>query len=90
MVVYVNVKEKRVISEIEYQCLLSQEIDLADSFNFYEWLKQNYRYEDLWSLTDQEKIFIRQDFINFVRGTCEEYLAKEWVKMEYDSKTPLR
>ena len=86
MTVYVNAKEKKIISEKEYEFLLTKAIREADNpHNFFFWLEKNYDIEEIWGLTGQEKCLVKQEFLEFLEITYEESFAKGWVPMEYDA-----
>ena len=85
MTVYVNAKEKKIISEKEYEFMLSKAIAEADDpHNFFFWLEKNYTLEEIWGLTGQEKCLVKQEFLEFLEITYEENFAKSWIPMEYD------
>ena len=79
IVVYVHWDNEEIISEAEYEAKLEEEtkIAAADTYQFSQWLHENYTADDIWDMNEAEKEEVKADWLKHCRNDMEYELGYE-------------
>ena len=84
--VYANWHEGEVISEKEYKEKIEKSANeyVESHADFVDWLNDNYKADDIWEMSENDRIAVEEEYIEVCHCSAEEEVNEYWKPYEVE------